>query len=54
MSNFFEVPLDVTKNKYLFFSSVISRIEEISSFLSSDNKFIIGCHFEVLFNSGIS
>jgi hypothetical protein len=54
MSNFLEVPFEVTKNKYLFFSSVISKIEEISSFLSNDNKFIIGCHFEVLFDSGIS
>ena len=38
----------------LFFSSVISSTDEISSFLSSDKRLIIGCHFAVLVASGIS
>jgi hypothetical protein len=48
VNNFLTVHFFVTKNKYLFLSSEISIIEEISSFLSNESRLIIACHFVVL------
>jgi hypothetical protein len=54
ISNFLTIQFLDTKNKYLFFSLLISNIAAISSPFCKFNKFIIGCHFAVLEVSGIS
>ena len=52
--SFFTIHLRETKNRYLFFSRVISRIADISSSFCKLSRFTIGCPFAPREVSGIS
>ena len=54
ISSFFTCQLLVTKNKYLASSFEISIIAATSSPFCNHIKLITGCHFAILFVSGIS